>query len=181
MERPEYRTPIYKKAKEILKLVQSIIAFVKDSDLPLADDFDLELMNEKLSEMEENAQEIPMLITEASLPNMPYDFRMENAVFIKSAAHELIETAFYIEEKGFKDIDYLDLLYDEIEALRLIFIQWIKTFELWKYDSEDWGLFEPEGIRRIPESMDGDSHDSDDDLFYDDDDEDDDFDNDEDY
>ncbi|MGJ8592822.1 MAG: hypothetical protein ACSHXF_09755 [Aquaticitalea sp.] len=151
MERPEHQTPIYKKVKEIELLVDSIIEFVRDSDLPLADDFDRESLKSVLIDMEENAHEIPMLVSEASLPEMPYDFRMENAVFVKSAAFELIESALHIENLGFKDIDYLDLLYDEIEVLRLLFIDWIKTFELWKYDCDDWGLFEPDGIELIQE------------------------------
>ena len=158
MERPEYQTPIYKKAKEIQTLVTSLIELVRHSDLPNADDLDMELISDKLSEMDENAFEIPTLISEASVSTMPYDFRMENAVFVKSAALELLEDAMYIEEMGLKDIDYLDLLYDEIEALRLLFIDWIKTFDLWKYEGEDWGLFAPEGIKLI-ESMDDDDDD----------------------
>jgi hypothetical protein len=149
MERPEHQTAIYKKAKDIQTLVESLIELVRESDFPKADDFDLDLIREKLTEMEENAQEIPILISEASLSTMPYDFRMENAVFVKSAALELIEDVLYIEEMGLKDIDYLDLLYDEVEALRVLFIEWIKTFDLWKYEGEDWGLFAPEGIKLI--------------------------------
>jgi hypothetical protein len=149
MEQPEHQTPIYKKALDIQKLVESLIELVRASDLPNADDLDIELINDKLSEMEENAFELPTLISEASLSTMPYDFRMENAVYIKNAASELLEDALYIEEMGLKDIDYLDLLYDEIEALRLLFIEWIETFELWKYDCEDWGLFTPDGIKLV--------------------------------
>lgn len=156
MERPEHQTPIYKKAKDIQRLVESLIELVKESELPNADDFDFELVKDKLSEMKENAFEIPLLISEASLSTMPFDFRMENAVFVKSAALELIGDAMYIEDMGLKDIDYLDLLYDEVEALRLLFVEWIKTFDLWKYDDEDWGLFAPDGIKLIESTEDED-------------------------
>lgn len=172
MERPELQIPIYKKAKEIQTLVKSLIELVRDSELPNADDLDLELIKDKLSEMEENAFEIPTLISEAAVSTMPYDFRMENAVFIKSSALELLEDALYIEEMGLKDIDYLDLLYDEVEALRLLFIEWIKTFELWKYEGEDWGLFSPEGIELI-QVVEEDDDDFDEDDDFDDDDSDD--------
>lgn len=165
--RPEHQTAIYKKAKEIEKLVEMIIELIEDSELPLAEDFDKELIRDKLLEMEENAFEIPILISEASVPNLPYDFKMENAVFVKSAALDLMGDVLYIEEMGLKDIDYLDLLHDEIEALRLLFIEWIKTFDLWKYDSDDWGLFSPEGIKIIEFEVDDSDDDYEDDAFDD--------------
>lgn len=167
MERPEHQTEIYKKAIDIQNLVKLLTDFIRESDFPKADDFNLELITEKLSEMEENAQEIPILISDASMPDRPYDFRMENAVFVKSAALELIEYLLCIEELGLKDIDYFEILYDEIEALRVLFIDWIKSFELWKYGGEDWGLFSPEGIELVDFLEDGD------DDFDDEDDEDD--------
>ena len=171
MERPEEQTPIYLKAKEIETIVKSLIELVRESDLPYADDLDNEIIKDKLLEMEENAFEIPVLIAEASLSTMPYDFRMENAVFVKSAALELLSDVLYFEELGLKDIDYLDLLHEAVEALRKLFMDWIKTFDLWKYESEDWGLFSPEGIKLIP-MVDEDEDDFG--IFEDDDDDDDD-------
>jgi hypothetical protein len=166
--RPEEETPIYLKAKEIQQLVESLVTLVKESDLPYADEVDLELINDKLSEMQLNAVEIPSLISSASHPNSPYDYNMENAVFIKKACHDLLGGAVYIEDMGLKDIDYLDLLYDAIDAFRLLFIEWIKTFELWKYDGEDWGIFNPEGIKIVymnqDEDEDDDYEDEDDDI-----------------
>ncbi len=171
MDRPEEQTPIYKKAKEIETIAKSLIELVRESELPYADDLDHEIIKDKLLEMEENALEIPALIAEASVSTMPYDFRMENAVFVKSAALELLSDVLYFEEMGLKDIDYLDLLHEEVEALRVLFIEWIKTFDLWKYEGEDWGLFSPEGIKFVPMI----DEDDDDDSFMDfDDDEDDD-------
>ncbi|MCB0447095.1 MAG: hypothetical protein KDD03_06215, partial [Gelidibacter sp.] len=135
------------KAKEIEKVVASLIEFIRDSELPHADDVDLELMEGKFVEMMTNAKEITSYIVSASRPNTPYDYAMENAVFIKTAAFELLGDSAYIEELGFKDIDYLDLLYDEIEALRVLFVDWIETFPRWRYGSDnEWNLFNPEGI-----------------------------------
>ena len=119
MERPEQQTPIYKKAIEIQKLVDSLVTLVKESDLPYADEVDLELIKDKLTEMQINAIEIPSLITSASAPHSPYDYNMENAVLIKKAAYELLGDAVYIEDMGLKEIDYLDLLHGEIEEFRL--------------------------------------------------------------
>lgn len=171
--RPEEQTPIYKKAKEIQRLVESLITLIKESELPYADEVDLELIREKLTEMELNAGEIPILIASASHPHSPYDYNMENAVYIKKAAYELLGDAVYIEDLGLKDIDYLELLHDEIEAFRLLFIEWVKSFELWKYAGDDWGLFNPEGIKLVYLDEDEDEDE------FDDDEEDDEFDDDE--
>ena len=161
--RPEEQTPIYKKAKEIQQLVESLITLIKESELPYADELDLELIHDKLKEMEINAAEIPLLIASASQAHSPYDYNMENAVFIKKAAYDLLGDAVYIEDLGLKDIDYLELLHDEIEAFRLLFIEWLKTFELWKYAGDDWGLFNPEGIKLVYLDEDEDEDDYDDD------------------
>ncbi len=158
--------PIYKKAMEIHKLVESLIALVKESELPHADEVDLDLLNDKFIEMSTNASEIISLISAASQSYTPYDYAMENAVFIKKAAQEIQADAIYIEDMGLNDIDYLDLLHDEIDALRQLFVEWIKTFELWKYGGDDWGLFSPEGIEiinMIPEEEE--DEDEDDRLF----------------
>lgn len=166
--------PIYKKAQEIQQLVDSLVTLVEESELPHADEVDLDLIHDKLVEMQINASEIPSLISSASLPHSPYDYNMESAVFIKKAAQDLQGDAIYIEDMGLKDIDYLDLLHDEIEALRLLFIEWIKTFELWRYDQNDWGIFNPEGIKIVylKEEEDDDFFDEDDDDDFEDRDED---------
>lgn len=183
MERPIEQLPIYKKSKEIERLVDNLIEFVKDSELPNADDFDLELLTIKFDEMKSNTSEISDLIVGASEQERPYDYCMENAVFIKKAALELIEAVIYIEDMGLKDIDYLDLLYDEIDAFRLLFKEWIQTFDQWLYGGENWGLFLYPGIQIVEPLLDDDDFDDEDDEYYeeDDDDDDDDFDNDEDY
>lgn len=179
--RPEEHLPIYKKAREIQQLVESLVTLVKESELPYADEVDLELIHDKLTEMQINAAEIPSLISSASLPDSPYDYNMENAVFIKKAAQDLQGDTIYIEDMGLKDIDYLDLLHDEVDAFRLLFIEWIKTFELWKYGSEsDWGLFNPEGIEIITMHLEEDEEEDTDDFLdldddVDDDDDEDDF------
>lgn len=175
--RPWEDIPIYKKAKEIQKLVDSLIALVKESELPHADEMDLDLLNDKFIEMSTNTIEIISLISAASQSHTPYDYAMENAVFIKKAAQEIQADAIYIEDMGLNDIDYLDLLHDEIDAFRLLFVEWIKTFELWKYGGDDWGLFSPEGIEiidMIPEEEDEEDRLFDGEDFDDDDDTDDD-------
>lgn len=166
--RPEEKIPIYLKAKEIQLLVESLVTLVKESELPYADEVDLELINDKLSEMQINAIEIPSLISSSTQLYSPYDYNMENAVFIKKAAQDLQGDAIYIEDLGLKDIDYLDLLHDEIDAFRLLFVDWIKTFEVWRYDQDDWGIFNPEGIKIVYLKDEDEDEDEDDDFDDDD-------------
>ena len=47
---------------------------------------------------------------------------------------------------GFKESDYLQLLHNEIEAFRILFAEWVKTFDEWNYVIDRWGLFNPPGI-----------------------------------
>src|SRR5690606_1663655 len=146
---PEEQTPIYLKAKEIQQLVFGLIALVEQSELPEAREIELDLLEDDLFQMKMLSTNIVSYVGNASASYVPYDLKMENAVLIKKAAHELLTYAYSIEDMGLKDIDYLDLIYEEIEVFRILFIDWINTFELWKYDEDDWGLFNPEGIKIV--------------------------------
>ena len=175
MERPEEQTPIIKKSKEIQQLIMSLVTLIEGSDLPDAREVDLDLLEDDLFNMKALTAEILSNVMIGSSSNYPYDMRMESAVLIKKACLTLLTYAYSIEDMGLKDIDYLDLIYEEIEAFRMLFVEWIKTFELWKYDEDDWGLFHPEGIEIVPSDFDDDD---DDDEFDDDDDDHSDFDSD---
>jgi len=61
---------------------------------------------------------------------------------------------------GYKNTDYLQLLRDEVEEFRVLFAEWVKTFDQWDYIIDRWGLFNPPGI-------DYDTHDPDDDIPFD--------------
>ena len=42
--------------------------------------------------------------------------------------------------------EYLDLLRNEIENFRVLFAEWVKTFDQWDYIIDRWGLFNPPGV-----------------------------------
>lgn len=173
---PEEQTPIYKKAIEIQQLIFSLISLIKDSHLPEANPLDLESIDDILEEMRSIAVELPIFIATASQDSLPYDYRMEQAIFAKKDALDVLINMNDIEDMGLKDVDYIDLLHDEIEALRLLYPDWIKSFDLWKYsndDNEDWGLFNIEGMRFVEGKMFIDEDDFDE---FDEEDDDDDFD-----
>ena len=47
---------------------------------------------------------------------------------------------------GFKSTDYIQLLRDAVEEFRVLFAEWIKTFDPWNYIIDRWGLFNSPGI-----------------------------------
>ena len=65
---------------------------------------------------------------------------------IRKAARELITDVRGIQMHGFKDVEYLDLLRREVEEFRVLFAEWVKTFDCWNYIIDRWGLFNPPGI-----------------------------------
>jgi hypothetical protein len=85
---------------------------------------------------------------------------MENATIIRKAARELITDARGLQMNGFKDIEYLDLLRIEMEEFRILFAEWVATFDNENYSIDRWGLFNPPGVNY-------DDHDPDDDIPFD--------------
>ncbi|HNQ27772.1 MAG TPA: hypothetical protein PKL92_07625 [Aquaticitalea sp.] len=160
--------PLYNKALEIQKLVNSIIEITKASELKLKNEIEKAMLDEALDYLMGNSLLIPAKIAEAYADSMPYDIKMENAVLIRKAARELLTDARSVETFGFKDVDYMDVLRTEIDGFRLLFIAWVKTFDPWDYILDDWGLFNPPGIEG--DANDGPTLGEDHDYFDDDDD-----------
>ena len=88
-----------------------------------------------------------------------YDIKMENATLIRKCAREIRTNTYGFEILKFKKSDYLDLLRNEIDEFRILFAEWVKTFDQWNYIIDRWGLFNPPGIEY-------DDHDPDDDLPF---------------
>ena len=151
------KSPLYLKAREIQKLVNSIVDVIYESDLEYETQVEGEIIDENINFMIENSMLIPANIAGAFPEDLPYDLKMENAPLIRKAARELLTDATSIESFGFKNIEYLDLLRKEIDEFRLLFAEWVKTFDPWNYIIDRWGLFNPPGVNF-------DDHDPDDDL-----------------
>lgn len=72
---------------------------------------------------------------------------MENAAIIRKAARELYVQAGSLRfEEGITDRDYIDLLRITIDEFRLLFIDWVASFDQWNYIKDSWGLFNPPGV-----------------------------------
>lgn len=138
--------PIFKKSMEIRVLVETIIDSVQKTDLPLDTPIEAEMIQHNLKYMGMNASLIPAKIAGAASEDTIYEIRMENATLIRKAARELITDVGGLEMHGYPDIEYLDILRQEIEAFRILFAEWVKTFDCWNYIIDRWGLFNPPGI-----------------------------------
>ncbi|MCK0114804.1 hypothetical protein [Gelidibacter sp. F63206] len=138
--------PIFQKAREIMDLVGSIIDSVEKTDIEFEDPIEAEMMQHNLKYMGMNASIIPAKIAGASSEDMLYDIRMENAAIIRKAAMELITDARGLQMHGYPDTEYLDILRNEVDEFRVLFAEWVKTFDCWNYTIDRWGLFNPPGV-----------------------------------
>ncbi len=153
------KLPVFRKAMAIQELVGHIVKTVETSDIDFEKEIQSEMIKSNTQYMRENSMIIPAKIAGASGEDMLYDIKMENAAIIRKAARELITDAHGIQMHGFKEIEYLDLLRKEVDEFRVIFAEWVKTFDPWNYIIDRWGLFNPPGVSY-------DDHDPDDDLPF---------------
>ncbi len=132
------KMPIMQKAEQIVKLTQGLMSIIPE---------DNEFLQETtVSFMYENALIIPAKIAGAEAGDL-YDLRMENAAIIRKAARELYVQAGSLRfEEDIIDIEYIDLLRNEIDKFRLLFIDWVAGFDQWNYIKDSWGLFNPPGV-----------------------------------
>ncbi len=129
--------PIFKKAEQIMHLVNAFVEIVNESDNDL-----IKFQTEFLLE---NSMMIPAKISGAEGADI-YDLRMENAAIIRKAAREIYVTVGSFEFLGLEDTDYIHLIRKEIDEFKILFRNWVKAFDPWNYILDDWGLFNPPGI-----------------------------------
>lgn len=151
--------PVYKKAWEIMELGRKIGSLISREDIEKGEGTEGLMLEECARYIVENALIIPAKISGAEGADL-YDIKMENAAIIRRAARELLTNTGGLEMLGYPNPDYLQLLRDEIEEFRVLFAEWVKTFDQWNYIIDRWGLFNPPGINY-------DDHDPDDDIPFD--------------
>jgi hypothetical protein len=167
------KLPVYQKAQEICILVNRMLSGSYADELNESEDMQdiesetVERMFEQNKEfMLANAMMIPAKIAGAEGGDL-YDLRMENATVIRKAARELIVDARGLQMNGFKDIEYLDLLRSEMEEFRVLFAEWVATFDNENYSIDRWGLFNPPGVNYDDQDPDDDIPFNADDFFND--------------
>lgn len=130
--------PLYQKAEQIFKITQGLV-----ETIPAENDF---LQETTALFMIEDAMIIPAKIAGAYAVGL-YDLKMENATIIRKAARDLYVHAGSLRfEADIHDKDYIRLLRSEIDEFRLLFIDWVASFDVWNYIKDDWGLFNPPAV-----------------------------------
>jgi superfamily I DNA and RNA helicase len=51
-----------------------------------------------------------------------------------------------LEMYGFKDVKYYQIVRDLIEEFRVLFVEWVASFNQKHFIVDKWGLFNPPGI-----------------------------------
>lgn len=133
--------PIYKKGQEIMLLTLKITALIPESD---------EKLGFLKAMMLQDAARLTVKVSGAEAADL-YDIRMENAALIRKAARDLLTHCTSLEMFGFKETHYLQLIREAVEDYRLLFIDWVKTFDPWNYIFDNWELFNPPGAKPDPE------------------------------
>lgn len=139
------KTPLYLKAMEIWELAHRIAEIASDSKTHFKVGKKQNVLKEFADYIIEDASILAPKVAGA-WGSQFYDIKMENATIIRKAAQDLTLHIRALEMYGFKDIEYCDLLREEIEEFRVLFARWVQTFDPWDYVIDRWGLFNPPGV-----------------------------------
>ena len=133
--------PIYQKAELLFQLVESLAASLPEEN---------ELLQSMKEIMRADAIMLPAKIVGAEAGNI-YSIRMQNAAIIRFHAMSL-----YTQVGGLRMYDdtidktFIQHIRTEIENFRLLFINWVQSFDTSNYIWDEWELFNPKGA--IPPS-----------------------------
>ncbi len=123
------KLPVFKKAMQIAELTRVLVdTFDKKKDV-----FHLH------EQMMENAYVLGAKIAGAEGGDI-FSLRMENAVLIKISARELLSSTSLCKQQKLCDQDYLQLLRNEIDEFRKLFIEWVASFDRTNDIGDDWGI-----------------------------------------
>ena len=141
-------SPLYLKAMEILDVTTSIHVLVYDRIEDLHSgltDMEKQILKSTIDDMVASAAMITTKIAGAIGADF-YDLRMENATLIRMHARQLMVGVHGLSMFGYDEAEYFQVLRDDIEDLRILFVNWVKTFDPWIYVNDRWGLFNPPGV-----------------------------------
>jgi len=128
--------PLYRKGAEIQEVVHKIAELIPEDNEPL--------QHIKVNMISDAAQ-LTVKVAGASGASL-YDLQMEAAAIIRKAARDLMITNHSLEMFGFKEVEYFQIVRSLLEEYRLLFIDWVHSFDPWNYIIDRWGLFNPPGV-----------------------------------
>ena len=129
-------TPIYKKSQEIFETIKAITDLIPEDD---------EILHELKGQLIGDIALIQAKLASAFAVKL-YDVKMENAAFIRRAAHDLMVSYHSLKMYGFEEVHYYLLVRQQIEEFRLLFVEWVAGFNPKHFITDSWGLFNPPGI-----------------------------------
>ena len=136
--------PLYKKGEEIQYIVRLLAELMPE---------DNELLQSMKGEMLYDAGLLTVKIAGAEVVEL-YDLKMEAATFIRKAANDLKVMNHSLEDFGFENVEYFQIVRNLIEEYRLLFIDWVDGFDKWNYIIDRWGLFNPPGVTPYDKDVD---------------------------
>lgn len=150
--------PIYKKGEEIYELVSKIVDLIPE---------DHEKLQQVKKELLTDSLLLMVKVAGAEAGDL-YDIKMECATIIRKSAKNLLVHYHTLEMYDFAEIDYYKMVSDLVEEYRILFIDWVKTFDKSSYSVDRWGLFNPPGVGPNDEDSDDDHPFDIDDFNFDD-------------
>jgi len=122
--------PLMWKCIDIVKLTRAIVGSLDEARTELYG-----------SSMLQSARILATKYIEANAePN--YLTKMENAVIMKVNARSLYTMTQQLAEESTHAEEHLQLLRDAIAELKMLFADWVKTFDKNQRSEDGWGLFE---------------------------------------
>lgn len=159
---PFEKAPIYQSALQLMQTIERIADVIeKEIHIETPDNKKLHepgIWKTLANHMREDAMLIPAKIAGAYGADL-YDIKMQNAAIIRKCGMDLVTHLSSLQMYGFKETEYLDYARTEIDEFRILFAEWVKTFDPQNYIIDRWGLFNPPGVNY-------DDHDPDDDLPF---------------
>lgn len=128
--------PIYKKGLEIYNMVNEITDLIPE---------DNDILQDIKGQMLSDAAMLTVKVAGAEGGDL-YDIRMQNAAIIRKAAMDLMVQNHSLKAFGFEYVEYFQIVRNLIEEYRLLFIDWVESFDPWNYIIDRWGLFNPPGV-----------------------------------
>lgn len=147
MEKEQQRLenlPVMVKALEIFDLVNALtqtfeVAKMKP-DFEVEEGLTADILEHYKCLMEEDAMMMNAKLRGAEATDL-YTLRMENATVVKIHARNLLAHASGLKMYGYPNHAYLDMLREEINKFRLLFLDWIASFNKYNDIPDGWGLF----------------------------------------
>jgi hypothetical protein len=125
-----YRSlPVYIKAEELVKIVHTLFEVID----PEKDVLEIR------AQMMEHAFIIPAKIAGAEGGDL-YSIRFDNATIIKLAARDLQACTSLLKHEKLCDEKYIKMLRDEIGSFRILFLQWVASFDKENDLEDEWDI-----------------------------------------